>query len=156
MSKTTTNTRKPKLSRDEYLAQRSARVAELAARLEAWRDSDNPRKQDRYDGRFHHYSERNQDLILMQLGDDATVVRTFKGWLAEGRVVRKGEHGAQILAPAGNTTKPGAPTEQAPADAETTSDPDKIRRFFKLVTVFDISQTMPLATGAGVEDVDAA
>ena len=44
------------------------------------------------------YSTRNQERIL-DACPAASDVRTFHGWLAAGRVVMKGQHGARIVAP---------------------------------------------------------
>lgn len=81
-----------------------------------------------------HYSERNADLIVMQ-APDATEIRGYRDWQAHGRQVRKGEHGIAILAPAGHTDATPA-TDGKPAEAE--------HRFFRLISVFDISQTDPI------------
>ncbi len=70
----------------------------------------------------------------MQL-PDATDVRGFRAWLDQGRVVRKGEHGARILAPAG---------KKDDAKDESGKVTEKGRQFFKLTSVFDVSQTEPL------------
>lgn len=160
---TTKKTRTPKLSREEYLAQRSAKMTALAERLERWRESDSERQQERYEERFAHYSERNQELLLMQaeeLGIDATVVKTFKGWVAEGRVVIRGQHGMTLLKPAGSKTDTAASKDQeraAEASDPTGTQAEKIRKFFKPFTVFDISQTVELAAGVTpVEQDDEA
>jgi hypothetical protein len=44
------------------------------------------------------YSARNQERIL-DACPHASVVRTFHGWLAAGRVVMKGQKGIRIVAP---------------------------------------------------------
>lgn len=48
--------------------------------------------------RFHHYSLRNQHLIMMQ-SPNATRVAGFKAWHGFGRHVMKGEKGIKILRP---------------------------------------------------------
>lgn len=78
------------------------------------------------------YSLRNAMLIVMQ-APEATEVAGFKAWQDRGRQVRKGEHGIRILAPAGR----GAGTEPTEGDPE--GKPG--RQFFRLTSVFDISQT---------------
>jgi hypothetical protein len=81
-----------------------------------------------------HYSERNAGLIVMQ-APNATEIRGFTAWREHGRQVRKGELGIRILAPAGQSE--GTPaTEDTPAKDG--------RRFFKLISVFDIAQTDPI------------
>ena len=44
------------------------------------------------------YRARNQERILTAC-PHATKVRTFRGWLAAGRVVMKGQQGIRIVAP---------------------------------------------------------
>lgn len=81
---------------------------------------------------FPTYSLRNQMLIYMQR-PDATAVAGFHAWKKRGRVVRKGERGIKILAPAKYTKKK--------------ADGSEVERMaFRTVVVFDISQTDPLAT----------
>jgi antirestriction protein ArdC len=70
-------------------------------------------------------------------------VFTFNAWKALGRVVKKGEHGVQVLTfvSGSRRTKDGQPDGQ----------PDGQRVTFKMprtVTVFHISQTQPLTTEA--------
>ena len=78
------------------------------------------------------YSPRNAMLIVMQ-APEATEVAGFKAWQARGRQVRKGEHGIRILAPAGR----GEGTE--PTEEQPEGKPG--RQFFRVISVFDISQT---------------
>lgn len=74
-----------------------------------------------------HYSPRNALLILAQR-PDATVCAGFHAWRQAGRSVRRGESGIPILAP------------------RTVSDEDgESRTVFRVVYVFDVSQTEPLA-----------
>lgn len=83
------------------------------------------------------YSWRNSCLIVMQ-DENATDVAGFKAWLDRGRVVRKGQHGIKILAPAGKT----AGTEGKPAtDTTPAVEGEEGRQLYKLTTVFDIAQT---------------
>jgi len=78
------------------------------------------------------YSERNAMLIVMQ-APNATMIKGFRQWQAEGRQVRKGETGIRILAPAGNRAA------EEPSEAK--PDGEKGRQFFKLISVFDVAQT---------------
>ena len=78
--------------------------------------------------RFHHYSVGNLWLILIQK-PDATQVAGYHTWLQLHRYVRRGEKGIPILAP--------CVTRQNPDDKES----EKVVRYFKVVYVFDISQT---------------
>lgn len=82
--------------------------------------------------RFHHYSFCNCMLIARQM-PDATYVAGFRRWLELGRHVRKGEKGIGILAPL---------VYRKRAEDET-SDEDNgpTLRGFKIVHVFDVSQT---------------
>lgn len=143
---TATKTRRPAKRRTaaeivEARSARSAAIAALSDQLKAFADSLDPDEQATYEARFDYYSPRNAMLIAMQ-DPDATVVRAFGAWLAEGRCVRKGEKSRiSILAPAGQTG--GATTDDpAPQPGEVTED--KVRRFFRLVPVFDLSQTDPI------------
>lgn len=99
--------------------------------------------------RFHDYSPSNILLIGAQR-PDATQVAGFRTWLALGRHVNKGEHGIAILAPCvykaedgGPRTDPSAPGRAADPAAVTEADQDaqRVLRGFKVVHVFDISQT---------------
>lgn len=103
--------------------------------------------------RFHDYSPSNILLICAQR-PDATHVAGIRTWNTLGRRVTKGEHGIAILAPciyraapgetaAGDagpampsTTHAAAPAE--PADRDDT--PPQLRGF-KVVHVFDVTQT---------------
>jgi antirestriction protein ArdC len=142
MTISTTKARRPRTSRSP--TERSARVAELADRLKRFADSTSPAQQAAYEARFDHYSPRNAMLIVMQM-PDATVVRGFHAWKDEGRRVRKGEHGIQILAPAGAYADRDASKTD---DAGGEHDPEKVHRFFRVAFVFDISQTEKIEEGA--------
>ncbi|MCD5576442.1 ssDNA-binding domain-containing protein [Lactobacillus delbrueckii subsp. lactis] len=52
-----------------------------------------------FSSRFKKYSADNQLLLYLQGGPDLPAVRTYRGWLKEGRQVTKGQHGLKILAP---------------------------------------------------------
>ncbi len=90
--------------------------------------------------RFRTYSPNNVWLILAQR-PDATRVAGYHTWRNLDRWVRKGEHGIAVLAPIVTRTKPIDPSD----------DPELVRvlRGFKIVHVFDISQT----DGAELADV---
>lgn len=81
--------------------------------------------------RFHHYSFGNCLLILRQK-PDATRVAGFRRWLSLGRHVRKGETGIGIIAPM-------VYRKRDEPDAE--NDEEATLRGFKVVHVFDVSQT---------------
>ncbi|GIG57136.1 hypothetical protein Lfu02_15080 [Longispora fulva] len=95
------------------------------------------------------YSLRNVLLIITQL-PGATNVNGFWTWKAQGRDVRKGQHGAAILAAMrGTKSTEGEAQEQAKPAAEQATPAEGAQgerkgvRGFKPETVFDISQTAP-------------
>lgn len=83
-------------------------------------------------GRFHAYSWHNCMLIGMQM-PEASHVAGFRRWLELGRHVRKGEKGIGILAPL-------AYRKTRDADDQG-NDSEETVRGFRVVHVFDISQT---------------
>jgi len=86
--------------------------------------------------KFHGYSIGNQILIMIQK-PDATRVAGFNTWKDLGRWVRKGEKGIAILAPVmPPKQKPGEKKEE---DTEIEIEPRPV--FFKVVYIFDLSQT---------------
>ena len=109
-------------------------VAELVSRLEAGvrevQGGEGWRAYLAAMSRFHQYSAGNLWLILAQM-PAATRACGFHGWLRLGRHVKKGEHGVKILAPV-------AVRRSDREDAE--DEPQTVTRF-RVVTVFDISQT---------------
>lgn len=82
-----------------------------------------------FQAKFHSYSFGNTLLIYSQ-NPVASYVAGFRKWQTMDRYVRKGEHGIKILAPL---------KYKVAADGEE-DDIFKLRGF-RLVTVFDISQT---------------
>lgn len=87
-------------------------------------------------------SAHNVCLIATQ-NPSATLVGGFRQWIKAGRSVRKGEHGLMIWVPmvrkdAGAGAQPG----------EVSTKPDSTR--FICGTVFDVSQTIAVETGAMV------
>jgi len=91
--------------------------------------------------RFHRYSLSNL-LLIYRARPDATRVAGFRTWLTLGRHVRKGERGIPILAPCTYKTE-AAPDDAAPTGTEATGEsaPRRVLRGFRVVYVFDISQT---------------
>jgi N-terminal domain of anti-restriction factor ArdC len=112
------------MSADERRAQRDALNARLAAYEAETADAIKAEVIATLDG----YSPRNAMLIAAQL-PGATECRGFVAWKEQGRAVRKGEHGAKIVAFKGEDTSTGADGE------------DETHQHFGLTTVFDISQT---------------
>jgi antirestriction protein ArdC len=90
---------------------------------------------------FHNYSFNNLMLIAFQR-PDATHVAGFQAWKQLGRSVMKGEQGIRILAPIILKQKPDreADTAEKP-DGELADLPKRTLVGFKVVSVFDISQT---------------
>jgi len=88
--------------------------------------------------KFHDYSIGNQILIMLQKPDAARVAG-FNTWKDLGRWVRKGEKGIAILAPI-MPPKP-KPEERAQDEAEAATEIEPRPVFFKVVYVFDVSQT---------------
>ncbi|NKY53893.1 ArdC family protein [Nocardia vermiculata] len=100
------------------------------------------------------YSLGNVALIFRQAderGMTVTDVDSYKGWRNRGRSVRKGEKGLRINAPKGTekTEADDNSTSEAPAEqADTTGEGDNYRVRFRMMPVFDISQT------EGIEDFE--
>lgn len=103
--------------------------------------------------RFYDYSPSNILLITAQR-PDATRVAGIRTWNSLGRHVNRGERGIAILAPCiyrpsgealptGELT-PGAEggrPPESPTGCESTNDSQPVLRGFKVVHVFDVSQT---------------
>jgi hypothetical protein len=114
---------------------RRAQFRELAQRLAALSDDQRAALAERMlvhtvEGR--PLSLHNVCLLAMQQ-PRATLVGGFNQWRAQGRTVRKGEHGLMIWAPTKATIEPTA----TPVETGDGADPLK----FITVTVFDVSQT---------------
>jgi len=105
-------------------------IEQLANETDAARQSQLFRDYLRTSAAFWDYSWHNQMLIWRQK-PDASFVAGFNNWLKLGRYVRKGEKGIAILAPMFLKDKRQSPE----GEAETR------RIWFKVVHVFDISQT---------------
>ena len=82
------------------------------------------------------FSACNCILLAMQL-PGATLCGGFGSWLKQGRAVRKGEHGASVWVPIGR--------KETATNGEETITADGERVGFIAGTVFDISQTDPIA-----------
>lgn len=82
--------------------------------------------------RFHKYSPNNTILIVMQR-PDATRVAGYRAWQKMGRQVRRGEQAIKILAPL---------TRRVTLEDDDGNE-EQVQRIigFKLVNVFDVSQT---------------
>lgn len=86
---------------------------------------------------FHHYSPRNIQLILAQ-NPEATHVASFKKWKDDfDRSVNKGEKALRVLAPMTVKVKDPKTNEVLLDD----NGNERTRTYFKMVPVFDVSQT---------------
>ena len=91
--------------------------------------------------RFHNYSFRNLVMIWSQR-EDATRVAGFRAWQKLGRMVKKGEKGIAIFAPMPFKQKEkNEGSRIRTAKGERKSDEEVTMMGFKVVHVFDISQT---------------
>ncbi len=145
------------------------RTKELTDRLEAGikdlLQSDKYKEYLKTMSHFHHYSRRNVMLINMQ-HPGATRVASFNLWKEQfNRQVKKGEHGIRIFAPVKDGTpekklmekldpETGAPLLDANGKVimeEMTAMTSGVR--FKLVPVFDVSQTYGDPLPVLVEDL---
>lgn len=85
----------------------------------------------RFAARFHDYSLGNMILILVQR-PDASYVAGYNAWQKMKRQVNKGEHGIKILAPC---------VSKKTVEDDSGGEREIVSRYFKTVSVFDISQT---------------
>src|SRR5215469_11502854 len=106
-------------------------IEQLANETDAARQSELFRNYLKASAAFWNYSWCNQMLIWRQK-PDASFVGGFNTWLKCGRYVRKGEKGIAILAPMFFKDKRQTPDG---------SEEETKRIWFKVVYVFDISQT---------------
>jgi antirestriction protein ArdC len=118
------------MKRDDAKQLADQALADLQQELEAGRSDALTRYLETM-SRFHNYSFCNCMLIARQM-PEATFVAGFRRWLELGRHVRKGEKGIGILAPLVYRKR----EEEADVNGE-----DRALRGFKVVHVFDISQT---------------
>ena len=107
--------------------------------------------------KFHDYSFGNVILIAMQK-PDASLVAGYGDWLKKHhRYVKKHEKGIKILAPIISKKRKDKDAETDAKDGQQTDDKDENQKVvcaFKIVTVFDVSQTdgEPLPS-LGVEEL---
>ena len=89
---------------------------------------------------FHNYSYRNIALIKNQC-PDATCVSGFTTWKKLDRYVKKGEKGIGILAPIPLKTNTKVNNPDPQTGEMVTQEAEQIRMHFKVVYVYDVSQT---------------
>jgi hypothetical protein len=138
-----------KTRRQPTEAEKATRAAEITAFKEAVEAFEAATDEDALAGvttRFPQYSDKNNILIHLQ-APAATDVKAYRAWQAEGRQVRKGEHGIRIWAPAGKAE------DETAADGKVTKAG---RQFFRLVSVFDVTQTEDAAVLAAQADAAQA
>ena len=91
--------------------------------------------------KFPHYSFNNTLLIYLQR-PAASHVAGYQTWKSKfGRQVKKGEKGIQILAPVTYKTKKKKTEEDEKTKDQEEPDPFYMLRGFRVVHVFDVSQT---------------
>lgn len=88
--------------------------------------------------RFTDYSFNNTILISMQR-PDSSLVAGFRKWNEFNRYVRKGEKGIKILAPC--IYKAGKEDGDNKTEQTNKDDEERVLKGFRVVHVFDISQT---------------
>jgi antirestriction protein ArdC len=110
----------------------TASLAQLERSVAAIQDSDTFRAYLTAQARFHQYSFGNVLLILAQR-PDASRVAGYRTWQSLGRQVKKGEKAIRIIAPASYKKKE--------PDEQTGEEQERQVRFFRSVSVFDVSQT---------------
>ena len=87
-------------------------------------------------------SVKNTCLLFFQR-PGVSVVGGFRQWIRNGRVVRKGEHGASIWIPL------GAKADDGTADGAS-GEPAELR--FGTATVFDVTQTQEIDPAVAAAD----
>lgn len=101
---------------------------------------------------FHNYSLNNTILIAMQK-PDATRCASYQTWQAAGRQVEKGQVGQRVIVP----TPKKIFVDQKTTDPETgetrTEKVEKKVMYYKMGTVFDISQTVAKPEGSPLDIV---
>ena len=90
--------------------------------------------------KFHRYSLRNL-LMIWQQNENATMVAGFRAWQKLGRTVKKGEKGIAIFAPMLFKKKTEDCNGQKAKNSEPKSDEEAQMMGFRVVHVFDVSQT---------------
>ena len=91
--------------------------------------------------RFHNYSFGNI-LTIARQRPTATRVAGYGTWKELGRFVKRGEKGIEILAPKIGFRRRNAEVErESGADADCNTTPQRVLIGFRIVRVFDVSQT---------------
>lgn len=138
---------------EQFLKQKENRMEEITDRLEQGIqdlfESSRYKEYLQVMSRFHNYSFKNTLLIAMQK-PEASLVASYTSWKNKfGRQVRKGEKGIHIIAPSPYKVKEETP-KMDPDTGNPITDENGVpvkeereitRTAFKVVSVFDVSQT---------------
>lgn len=127
------------MKKDEAKQLADQAIAALQAELKAGRSETLIQYLDAM-SRFHSYSWNNCMLIALQM-PEATFVAGFHRWLRLGRHVRKGESGIGIMAPLVRSKRDDADGNGSGSSGETGHKDERRIRGFRIVHVFDVSQT---------------
>ena len=120
------------------------KVQELLGQLEAGVSavftSDNYKRLLSMMGKFHHYSLRNNLLILTQM-PMATICASFQLWKKIGYPVKKGSKGIKILVPIPYKYTVKAKSDGEDKDTEEAEEDETVEGLtFRVGNVFDVSQ----------------
>ncbi len=121
-------TYQPRFTSGDLSTSITSRITELAQATDAARMTDEMKAYLETCSKFHQYSPFNVWCILMTM-PQASMVAGFQKWRSLNRYVRKGEKGIPILAPIIVKDDPDDPGSR------------QVLRGFKVVYVFDVSQT---------------
>ncbi len=125
------------MNREEALKKSDDALKELANALQEGKSETLIKYLDTL-SRFHNYSFGNCMLIALQM-PDASHVAGFQRWKSMGRYVKKDEKGIGIIAPLAYRKKKN--DEQSEDGREPGERPSSTLRGFRVVHVFDVSQT---------------
>lgn len=98
--------------------------------------------------RIAGYSLRNQALLYTQAearGITVTDVDSVQGWRRQGRRVITGSRGLRIVAPKGRMDPEQAPPDDSTDAAPAAATDRDVELRFRMVAVFDISQTVDMS-----------
>lgn len=122
----------------------SATLELLKEKIENFKNSDELKNFLKTYSQFHNYSLNNTLLIHFQTNGKATRVAGYKTWEKLGRHVKKGEKGIKIFAPSYYYKEVPVKDKQGNImlDENGNTITEKVKvDYFRMVTVFDISQT---------------
>ena len=141
-----------KYDKEKYIKQKQEKIDELNQKLidgvSSIYESENYKNYLKLTANFANYSTNNKILVYLQ-NPEATLVKTYKGWNELERTVNKGEKAIHILAPnkyLQQITKSIDSLNENELQYVVSRNEDtctlKIpRTSFKIINVFDVSQT---------------